>query len=384
MEDYERTNTQEWDSKPQTLHQRQMVRSEWRIVDRSRSRRNAPQKIPQLDVLEEDNHAEIAWRRHEEPRDSIVIPDELTVLDDKQECQAIAREHNAFLFPFTNETHGNFGIWGEGKAVAATKRAIKDRIHRGAPSNLASGRTAFTKIHSLTPKQRIRAQNRWTREVTRHRFRQYPPLGSRFGAIGTFHWPANDYRPEDVLGHSYEALDPIRMDCSSHIVPGEDNSQLQVMGGTADVKTALLRIRKTCFQVEARQISANRLYLLRWDSCGSCPNEVSLETYKHPQILVPTGKAGRPLGKSFQGKGYNEDSGGLATEQSFESTKLARNAIMKTISKLHYYRAHIDFRVRLGTFIAVEYMQPSNGRYKLDEFVSMIAQSQFTGLVTDE
>lgn len=70
-----------------------------------------------------------------------------------------------------------------------------------------------------------------------------------------------DYPPQEILGTHYEALDPIRMDCSCYVV--WKNNAFQVMGKSLDrVKAALLRLRQTIFQITAKQLPLVRMYVV--------------------------------------------------------------------------------------------------------------------------
>lgn len=57
---------------------------------------------------------------------------------------------------------------------------------------------------------------------------------------------------------------------------------------------------------------------------------------------------------------------------------------MRTLSKLPYHRGSVRMRFHFGRFVATQYMLPENGRYSLQEYESMVKESQFQGLTTDE
>lgn len=230
-------------------------------------RRPPPPKL--LDIETADNLGEEAWRSRQPPLDTMRIPEELAM---QRYHETAARQHGAFVF--WHDENRAFGIWGEKAAVAATKKAILDWIEDAIPSQKAARAAKFAKIASLTDAQSNRAEKKWKREVTRQRYRQHPPPDMPFGAIGSFLWPVEEYRPEEVLGPSYEALDPIRMDCSCYVVFSRERKIFRIMGKYADVQQALVRIRQTCFQIAARQLSAVRTYLLRWTGSKVCKNVI--------------------------------------------------------------------------------------------------------------
>lgn len=158
--------------------------------------------------------AECAWRKHERPNGTIKIPDVLALQDKRFET--IAEQNGAFIS--TDHTRGvngwmPFGIWGDAKAVAATRSEIDAWIREWRQASTSKFRRAetFAKVKSLTPALQEQKEKEWQREVTKQKYRQNPPALSEFGAIGTFHWPTQQFRPEDCFGSNCEALDDIRM-----------------------------------------------------------------------------------------------------------------------------------------------------------------------------
>ncbi|KAK1062854.1 hypothetical protein LTR74_009934 [Friedmanniomyces endolithicus] len=344
-----------------------------------------------------DNDAEARWRANQPPADSVRIPDEL-VLRDKTDAfgkyhETLARQHGTYIHSDHTRGQGgsrSFGIWGEQDAVVATKGAIAHWIEESGYGSKKSARSAhFSKVVSLTPKLRERAERAWEREVRKQRFRRHPPMDVPFGAIGSFHWPMKEYRPEEILGASHEAFDPIRMDCSCYIVFIAALNLFRVMGKQTEVKASLQRIRQTCFQIAARQCNPVRLYLLHWPDAEQIPLFVYLKNYDAPATSSPelfedaTHTKSR---KAPRGDGYGHHDKTLqgAQKQTRSSVERLRNTILATLARLHYYRGHVQMRIRLGTFLANQYMETQDGVYDLDEYETMLQMSQFTGEVTQE
>ncbi|KAK0850394.1 hypothetical protein LTS16_009585 [Friedmanniomyces endolithicus] len=344
-----------------------------------------------------DNDAEALWRAHRPPADSVWIPDDL-LLRDKTDSfnkyhETLARQHGTYIYSEHARGQGgsrSFGIWGEMDAVAATKGAIAHWIEESGHGSKKSARSAhFSKVVSLTPKLRERAERAWEREVRKQRFRRHPPMDVPFGAIGSFHWPMKEYRPAEILGTSHEAFDPIRMECSCYIVFIAALNLFRVMGKQSEVKASLQRIRQTCFQIAARQCNPVRLYLLHWPDAEQIPLFVYLENYDAPATSSPelledaTETKSR---KAPRGDGYGHHDKTLqgAQQQTRSSVERLRNTILGTLARLHYYRGHVQMRIRLGTFLAIQYMETKDGVYDLDEYESMLQMSQFTGEVTQD
>ncbi|KAK4547295.1 hypothetical protein LTR36_000950 [Oleoguttula mirabilis] len=340
-------------------------------------------------VHNSDNDAEAAWRARAKPTDEVRIPEDL-VLQKNAYHEEAARQYGAFIFSLhARGSAGSktFGIWGEAKAVALTKRAIANWIEASKGNRNTDSRLKFPRIVSLTPKLREREEKRWIREVTRQRYRQHPPPDMAFQAIASFHWPTQEHKPEEMLGASHEALDPVRMDCACYVVFSKERSIFRVMGKAVDVQAGLQRLRATCFQIASRQLNPVRTYLLRWRQGAQIPLYLYLKEHSRPAILAPEDPvADKPSGRSPAGEGTHPDEArsryaGIQTVLNFERL---RSLIFKTLRKMHYYRGSVQMRIRLGTFLVTQYREPQGGSYELEEWESMIVQSQFEGKVTHE
>jgi hypothetical protein len=324
------------------------------------------------------------WRNRQEAQGRVRIPVDLAVHDRGHE--EIARHHGTFVFN-NDKQRGSaskeFGIWGEPKAVAATIQGISAWIEDFRSPGKANYKEKFAKVCSLTPVQRIRAEKEWEREVKRHLYRQFPPPCKAFEAIGSFHWPVKDYRPEEILGSSYEALDPIRMESKCYVVFDKGQGLFQIMGRADAVKAGLMRLRGTCFQIAARQIPPIERYLLSNGETTSSFKYVVLTDYERLHVIsgersgqIKVGHSPRLDNPDFNGSDKFLPSSSI--------TEGLRRTILLTLRKLHYYRGSIQMRIRLGTFLATQYMKTDSGLYPIQHYKAMIKESAFRGEVTQE
>lgn len=228
-----------------------------------------------------------------------------------------------------------------------------------------------------------RVEKAWKREVARNKYRQYPHPSQSFGAIGTFHWPANEWRPDKILGPNFEALDPIRMDCSCYVVFVSEKAAFHVMGKADDVKTALARLRKTCFQIAARQIAPVRMYLLHWATADELPSHIVLKQYTRPIIMSGQQPTDQVVQSIPRGLGVGDD-GSRLVDQTSDNEQRVRDLVLCTLQKLHYYRSSLQMRITFGNFLAISFKKSRENKYTLNEYEDMIAESQFAGEVTQE
>jgi hypothetical protein len=223
-------------------------------------------------------------------------------------------------------------------------------------------------------------------EVQKQKFRQRPPDEMPHHSIGHFHWPDDDFRPDEVWGKTYEALDPIRIDCNCYVVWIQELAMFRVMGEIEDVKCALHRIRMAFFQVTDRDIGPVHLHVLRVPEGACMPDRVAREPYHDPLgsttfgnvhsawLLVPMingQKCSRSQQQSFQKQ---------AEVQAIQVKHLVTNAL----KQLHYYRGRLELRFRLGRLLLERVIEPqAHGTYMRDEYLEMTKEPQFGARVTE-
>ncbi|KAI7615962.1 hypothetical protein KC343_g9922 [Hortaea werneckii] len=318
--------------------------------------------------ISDDGKAEAAWRAHAKPAGKVRIP-EFLVFSDRQH-ETIARRCGAFLFNRDEESIGDekiYSIWGDDEAVKRTVKEILAWI-KAATSEVRRGAAQkFAKVSSQEPSKRRESELKWRKEVQRQTYRQDPPPDKSFQAIGSFHWPIDECRPDEILGSSYEALDPIRMDCSCHITFHAGLGVFRVAGTASQVKAGLRRLLLTCFRITARQVLPVRKYLLRWPQ-ETVPAYLYLEQYDHPVSLTNNGMPLQKHGRSPRGEYLEEDSRpARAAMETAVNTRRVRNMIISMLGKLHYFRGSVQMRMRLGTLLLKQYKPPTDDLYDLDE-----------------
>ena len=362
---------------------KQQFSSEWPKQEARQQQAGTRRRAPRI-AQGSDNMGERLWRNRQEAHGHVPIPVDLFLNDSGHE--EIMRHHGTFVYN-DDKQRGNgvatFGIWGEQKAVAATIQDINAWIEDFRASGKANKTEKFAKICSLTPVLRTRAEKEWEREVKRHLYRQFPPPSKAFEAIATFHWPVKDYRPEEILGSSYEALDPIRMESKCYVVFDKEQGLFQIMGRADAVQAGLMRLKGTCFQIAARQIPPVERYLLSNGETTSSFKHVVLADYERLQVI--SGERSGQVKVAHSPRLDNPDSNGSDKflPNSF-ITEYLRRTILFTLRNLHYYHGSIQMRIRLGTFLATQYRKTDSGVYPIDDYKGMIRESAFHGEVTQE
>ncbi|KAF2206703.1 hypothetical protein CERZMDRAFT_89097 [Cercospora zeae-maydis SCOH1-5] len=236
----------------------------------------------------------------------------------------------------------------------------------------------FAKLASLTPELRRRHEKRWARAVQSNRFRQHPPADLAFGAVGKFAWP-DDYKPQDVFGSQMEALDPIRIQTECYVV-FQDNC-FQVLGDNVqNVSDALLRIRRSYFQLTAQSMNGVRRYFSHWRS-DVVPSHICLEPYQGPRS--EQSRNDDEYTSTIRGEGET-GARSAALANSSLSVENAKILIANALRKIHYFRGQLTLGIRLGTFLLEQYKPPEADLYELKEYEEMANQPQFAARVTEE
>ena len=334
----------------------------------------------------DDSEAQTAWRKGKNPEAKFRIPYDL-LFDShtrrpKNTHETIAKEHGTVIA--NGERAGptlSFGIYGPPQAVQATVTSLEMWIESWRTQVKSAGTGKFHKDVSLTPALRERAEKEWKREIKRQKFRQALPLGKTFAALGTFYWPVSECRPEEALGLSFEAIDPIRMDCSAYISFMPQCNAFRVASPDHQkVLKALTALKQTYFQIVAGRMPATRKYLLHFPKGTTAPLHVYLEPYAEPALQSGKFAKERPVVNGPRARGSSKVE---VDNQPGEDELL--QSIMRTLGRLHFHRGPLEMSINFGRFLATSYLAlEDQGGYKYKEFESMIQQPQFVGHVTQE
>ena len=133
-----------------------------------------------------------------------------------------------------------------------------------------------------------------------------------------------------------------------------------------------------------RPADYSRRHFLHWPHDSRCET-VRLEEYEQPRQL--SGPVDLEINQhpSVLGVGVRpEEPAGYAAAKSLAREHNVYSAILETINKLPYFRGHINLRFHFGRFLATQYMLPENGEYVLEDYESMMEESQFQGMITEE
>ncbi|KAF2233157.1 hypothetical protein EV356DRAFT_448903 [Viridothelium virens] len=301
--------------------------------------------------------------------------------------EQLANETGTHIQVKRSEKSGNNVVllfWGQKQQVDAAKAIANKWVSElGGESVKAK---AWAKLWSLTPDLKQRLEKKLVDDEQRQAFRQTPETGITFPAIGNVLWPADEYHPVEVLGKSYEALDPIRMDCRCYIV--WDDDAFKLMGRDKEmVRTAAIRVRGALFHVVARQMDVRSIYILQLPiEHGALLNIRPWKYYAPDQLRrgVDPDKA-QTLVRADMNRSGSLPEADILLDSTLRSRLNAikiRDTTIELLEGLRYYKGNVKMEFRLGNFMLLRYRHPSADGWQFEDFENMLSQQQFKGAVS--
>ncbi len=310
-----------------------------------------------------DNVAKAAFRQSQPPTKKFILGKPSCLIEsDRRKMYNLLEEmgvrFGSFIRPPQNLLDRNLLLWGDERQTAKTCRELQEWVLKSeSPSNYnrdsgnpTKGKDKFSKDFStLSPK--YEAENKKLKiEARLQKYQQIPVAGASFQYTGYFLWPRDEVHPQELLGQSCEAFDPIRMHCRAHIIFESQLSLFKILSDDgAAIQSAIKRIEGTMREFIARNNKPVTLYII------DPPTPAAMQ--KHIMMLN-----GPPLTEAGKATMLPVLTGGsLALEELKvwfdESQKLTdrnkyemQHALHKAIVRLPYYRGRVQMRVLLGTF----------------------------------
>ena len=320
----------------------------------------APQPLPKPRMVtfsyKNDNPARAAFRA-QEPHNSIFVlskacyhiePDRKRMYDVLEE---IGVRLGSFVRPPQNVQDCKLLIWGNQQQISETTTELQTWVQQSnVPFHTTKGGAHFAKTGLLSQDKAKSLDKKMEQEATQQKYQRVPDKSLTSSYNGYFLWPVDEIRPEDLLGPSYEALDPIRMDYSSYIIFDNHMTAFKILTDKEDgVREATKRIGGTMKEFVARNSREITVHMVERPDAHSMRKEVMVvqgpdfgQGTDNAKIPLLTGKA---LAPSEQIEWEKETE--LVEDAQFIQW---RRLLGMAIKRLRYYRGRIQMRVLLGTF----------------------------------
>lgn len=308
--------------------------------------------------------------------------------------EEIGVRFGSFIRPPQSSTDRTLLIWGKPPQIAQTLRELNQWVAASAApskssllarmSHVTKGGNEFAKV-SLTTEEAAQILDRQLQEqAMKHKYQKIPDKSLNFKSVGYYLWPVNEIRPEDLLGPSFEAFDPLRMSFNTYILFDAKLEAFKVMADGAEmVEKAMLRIEGAFKEFVARSNAATTVYMVERPDEMSVRKDVqmvkkSLSPSEHAQ--VPS-LAGDRLEPSELVK-WSADTKPVEEEQIFSF----HENIETGLSRLRFFRGRVHMRVLLGTFALTTYRRWPEGVTSIpfERFIEDIKLSATKGRMLQE
>ena len=169
-------------------------------------------------------------------------------------------------------------------------------------------------------------------------------------------WPHDEYQPEDILGPSYEALDPIRIFSQSYIIYDHKASVFKVLSNSiSHVEKAMTNIGNVVCEFATRSSSLER-YFVDLPAIGTIKDAVKVIDV--PWYKPKSGRIERqPLLTGEKPAEVNLPSWNkyIVDLERSNRTEICRMSL-RCIARMRYYRGRILMRVHFGNFTLNKYL----------------------------
>lgn len=209
----------------------------------------------------------------------------------------------------------------------------------------------FARTGLLQGKREEQLDKRLREQAKMLKFQKDPQDGKAFAFQGCFLWPIEEVRPQDLLGPSCEAYDPIRTYNHSHILFEPSLSAFKILSNKeAAVQNALQRIEGTMREYVARSGKIYSSHMVQLPKASKAMKEIKMVAGVGGKMPLLTGG---PL-TSTEIKDFVEEKKILDSS----NQKNMRHALRKIIVRLPFYRGQVRMRVVFGTFTLSTFRWP--------------------------
>lgn len=308
--------------------------------------------------------------------------------------EEIGVRFGTFIRPPQSSTDRTLLIWGKLPQITQTLRELNQWVAASAApfqssllarlSHVTQGGNVFAKV-SLTTEEAAKILDRQLQEqAMKHKYQKIPDKSLNFKFIGYYLWPVNEIRPEDLLGPSFEAFDPLRTSFNSYILFDAKLEAFKVMADEAGrVEEAMLRIEGAFKEFVARSNAATIVYMVER------PDELSVrkDVRMVKKSLSPSELAQVPslAGDRLEPSELVKWSGDTKTVEE-EQLLLFHEKIEKGLNRLRFFRGRVHMRVLLGTFALTTYRRWPKGVTSIpfERFIEDIKLSATKGRMLQE
>ena len=343
--------------------------------------------------FKKDNLARAAFRKRLEPSGMFKLPKDCPDIEPDQTrmydmFDEIGVRLGSFIRPPQHLKDRELLLWGDARQVQNTKdelnRWLAKRLHSNVPPK-PMAKDKFARELSTIGDQHHRLMKKVRKEAMIMEFQQAPAEGRIFLHTGTFLWPVDEVQPEDILGPSLEAFDPIRFQYQCHIVFDHKLSSFRIFSDKEDsIRRTMDRMVGTMKEYVAKSVRPDEMILIEPPK----PSVVRKDVMVLP-LSLDESKAGRSKIPVLTGATLDQKSRCDWLEKSDE---LARNnnsrielSLRKCIANLQHHRGLVRIRIQFGTFALKYYRwKPGADSIPFEEFMGNMSMAETKGVLVRE
>ena len=302
-----------------------------------------------------DNLARAAFRKRLDPTGRFMLPKDCPDIEPNQKrmydtFDEIGVRLGSFVRPPQHVEDRELLLWGDAHQIQATKVELQRWLDNRLLPRTFKAKDTFARELSIIGDHHHRLMKKMKKEAKILDSQQVPAEGRVFSHTGTFLWPVEEVRPEDILGSSLEAFDPIRIQYHCHIVFDTKFSSFRIFSDKAEhVEKTKDRLVGTMKEYVAKSARPDVVILVEPPNSSAMREDVkilptSLNDPKANKSLIPV-LTGRTLNPEARNEWLDE-----SKSLTMKNNRRMELSLRKCIARLPHYRGLVRMRVHFGTF----------------------------------
>ena len=301
-----------------------------------------------------DNLAKAAFRKRLEPSGKFMLPRDCPEIEPNQKrmydtFDEMGVRLGSFIRPPQHVKDRELLLWGDARQVLNTidelKRWLDKRLNSDIPPR-PMAKDKFAKLTSSIGDQHHRLLKKMRKEAMILDFQQAPAEGRVFLHTGTFLWQVNEVQPEDILGPSLEAFDPIRFQNQCHIIFDHKLESFRIFSDREDaIRRTMDRIVGTMREYVAKSGRPEMKILIEPPNPLAMKKDIRvlpLSTNDAKVVPVLTG--------ATLAQGSRHEWLAKSNELTRENHRRMEESLRNCIKILPHHRGLVRIRVQFGTF----------------------------------
>lgn len=344
--------------------------------------------------FKKDNLAKAAFRKRQPHTDKFILPKDCHEIEpNRQKMYDLFEEMGvrlgSFIRPPQHVKDHELLLWGNvqqiQKTMAELQRWLAPTGRAGKPLLLARKEKGFSKEASSIGNQYKNLQRKMQKEAAIQAYQQVPEEGRIFGFTGSYLWPVDEVPPEDILGSSLEAFDPIRFQHKCHIVFDNKLNAFRVLTDNIEsINQTLLRIEGTMKEFVAKSGRPDVLILVESPHPSAIREQVKVMPVSPDDTKATDNRIPMLTGRTLDPEAH-------ATwlekrkESTFKNNRRLEQSLRTCILNLPHYRGLVRMRIQFGTFALRVFRWPKGeGSIPFDDFSRNMEMSGTKGTMIRE